>query len=344
MEDAKYLDLIAKYLSGNLDGPDREVLFGWVAESDDNRKFFDEMIQLWSVSGAAEEKPYEADVAAAWEVVEKKLSPVAGNAGSPSAKIVRLSNWGRMLRYAAVILLLLAAGYWWFGDKLNGNSGVVETGRGERTEVTLPDGSIIWLNENTRLVYDPAFEQREVRMEGEAFFDVERLEDRPFTILSGDTRTVVLGTSFNVRAYPGEDRVEVTVRTGQVRLEEQTAAAPDAILLEAGESGVYDRKNEKLEEVDRQISNADSWKTRTLDFNEQNMAQVIPALERYFGLEVEVENEDLYRCPFYGTYPDPDFDSLVVWINEANLEGVLRIEKVQDGLYRMQGRGCPENE
>ena len=105
MEDAKYLDLIAKYLSGNITVPERQMLFAWLESDEANEKFFDQMIQLWSISAEYDDEPFEADVEQAWGRMEGRLSdvrregplPIQGSADGergvgPSGKVVRLSK------------------------------------------------------------------------------------------------------------------------------------------------------------------------------------------------------------------------------------------------------------
>lgn len=343
MGDAKYLDLIAKYLSGNINEVERSDLLSWAAASEANKLFFDEMIQLWSISADYEEE-FETDVDAAWIKLDQKLSvqeKPAPNLENKEAKVVPLRP-GRWLLRAAAVLLLLAAGYWWwngpglFQDPMI----VVETISADRQEHQLPDGSIVWLNENTRLSYDRRFKTRDVQLEGEAFFDVERIEDSPFAILSGDTRTTVLGTSFNVRAYPDEEQVEVTVETGKVRLEEkveETTSTEKEVVLEAGKAGLYIKETSELKVVEEKDPNALAWKTRRLVFENESLNEVIKVLERYFGTEIEVSNRKIYNCSWTANLDkDPKLEE-VLEIAAFNMD--MEIVPTEKG-YLIKGEGC----
>lgn len=345
MEEAKYLDLMAKYLSGNLTGPEKEHLFAWVEGSDANRKFFEELIQLWSISSGYETGPFEADVAKAWKRIEGRLEERPGfhlnmtgaDAGTPSAKMIPLSNFWRLQRIAAVVLLVVLAAWWLWSDPAGWRNVEIRTAHGERRQVELPDGSRVWLNERTTLAYRWPFRERRVTLSGEAFFEVERMVTRPFVIQSGEAMTTVLGTSFNMRAYAGERQVEVTVKTGRVRLEDSRKAEAK-VDIDAGSTGVLDRETQQAKAMGPETVNAFAWKTRILNFENLPLREVIPAMERYFGIRISVANEDIYHCTFLGTYPDPDLKDLLNALDFA-LEDV-QIETQNDSTYLFLGKGC----
>ncbi len=343
MEDAKYLDLMAKYLSGNLTGQERAELFAWVEANAGNRKFFEEMIHLWSISKEYEEEPFDTDVETAWEQVNRRLSDrseeESSSGAAPSAKVLRLSKGRRWFRYAAVILLLVAAAAWAWVDPLGWRLTTIATTGGELRELILPDGSEVSLNEETTIAYRWPFWQRQVNLTGEAFFEVQRRENSPFTIQSGGATTTVLGTSFNVRAYPAENKVEVAVKTGTVRLQDRDEPE-EKVVLEAGNAGVYLENAREVIKFDTQTGNADAWKTRELNFYDAPLREVLQTLQRYYKVEIEVENETILQCPTFvwNSGPNPQLEETLA-ILETYLEDG-RFEKVGEGAYILRGEGC----
>jgi len=345
MDDATYMDLISKYLSGNASIAEKEELMAWVERDPANRAFLEEMIELWSIADHYEEH-FATDTPQAWQTLDKRLfgdeiatqtEPIASNEKT-SAKIVRLSINKTILRVAAVILLAIVGGIWWFGGLTGGKAQmvIVQTAAEERQQLELPDGSTIWLNENTRLSYDEAFDERIVNLEGEAFFDVSEQAGKSFTIFSEGATTRVLGTSFNVRAYPNEPRVEVTVATGRVALRKADNVAEE-VVLEKGASGIYDKAAEETAVIETTISNADAWKQQRLDFQDTPMRDVIPALERYFDIEMNVTNERILNCPVTGAFDRPDIENIIGILEFAvNVE----IEKQDSSRYLIEGTGC----
>jgi transmembrane sensor len=337
MEDVRYLDLIGKHLSGNIAPEEEAELMRRRDQSDADRKFFDEMIRLWSISADYDEN-FDADIPAAWMSLEHKLAAKEqSRKGGGGAAVIQLSPRAWIMRAAAAILLLVAVGYWWYGQFSVGNQLVAfQTGQGEKLEVELPDGSRVWLNETTRISYLQAFREREVELEGEAFFEVEKMDGKQFAINSGETRTIVLGTSFNVRAYPAEAKVEVTVETGVVRLEKE-AGTPQEAVLEAGNSGVYDKESREITVNENKIPNAASWKTRRLAFDNILMKDVVTVLQRFYGIDLQTENPKILNCHFkLDPAEAPELETML-GIMEYSMD--LEIEKKGE-TYVMSGNGC----
>lgn len=334
MENTKYMDFIGRYLSGDIGAGEKAELMAWVEADSANKAFFDEMIRLWSVSGEYEEQPFAADAETAWAAFEKKFEqrfPRHGEIKAPEARLVKMRPLRSALRYAAMIALLLAAGYWLFFPKDAGaRMASVQTMAGEQREVTLPDGSTVVLNENSELAYAESFKKRRVRLSGEAFFEVSKLKGQPFTIDAEGATTTVLGTSFNVRAYPAESKVEVSVNTGKVALQKSEDKSKE-LILEAGEAGIYNKKTEEVEEA--AVSNADFWKTSRLEFDSVPLSLVLPALERHFNTRIEVANPKLLKCTFNGDYAKPELKDIL-----KAIEFTMFLEvKQQDETYVLYG-------
>ena len=230
----------------------------------------------------------------------------------------------------------MAGAIWWANRQPEQAQLVdVQTYNQEKKQVTLPDSSHVWLNENSRLTYDPRFEQRHVSLEGEAFFEVQRLVERPFEIVSGDATTTVLGTSFNVRAYAAEDKIEVTVKTGKVALA-VTKSKESTVILTPGETGVFNKKEEKVEVATREMENADAWKTEKLSFDDEKMAQVIAALERYFDVNIAVSDPALLECPYTSSFDQPDLHAILTVIGSTI---GFEFSKTEE-RYLLTGKGC----
>ncbi|MCB9273431.1 MAG: FecR domain-containing protein [Lewinellaceae bacterium] len=327
------MDLIGRYLSGGITAAEKAELMAWVEENGANRKFFDEMIQLWGMSSQYEDEPFETNVNAAWQNLETRLKDSVA-APAAGARLRRLGQTRILLRYAAAIAALLIAGYWAL-SRYNTAPGVqmveTRTSAGEQRELSLPDGSRVLLNENTRLAYAEPFEQRLVQLSGEAFFEVEKMNGKPFAIEAEGTTTTVLGTSFNVRAYPQEGQVEVSVSTGKVALQ-QTGEAENKVLLEPGESGVYSKKEATVQEVS--ISNADAWKAQRLRFDGASLEEVVQAVERYFHTDIEVATPELLNCHFKGDFVQPE--NLEVVLEAIAFTMDLQLEQ-KDGAYLLSG-------
>lgn len=343
MENTLYTDLIAKYLSGNIEATEREALWAWVEADVGNQKFFDQMVELWGMSADYEEASFVTDTQLAWSKVESSLfrgateAPIIEMQPKPSNKIVRLSIKSVQWAAAAVILLAISAVLRLYNQPNENQSIVYSTGANEHQQYALPDGSKIWLNENTRLSFNKNFEERIVQLEGEAFFEVKHLENgTPFTIRSGTASTTVLGTTFNVRAYPNEDQVEVTVKTGEVALSDAKNVAKKELLI-AGKTGVYNKKTTEVVVVEKPLENVDAWKTKQLEFDQTPMSEVVETLERFYNVKIDVENPAILKCPVNMGKDSPSWSQIV---KTLEFSMPVKVEKIDRNVYIIKGTGC----
>jgi ferric-dicitrate binding protein FerR (iron transport regulator) len=338
----KFSELIGKHLAGETTQAEQQDLFTWLEAEESNRKFFEELEQVWAQTADAATTPFDVDMDAAWSKIDLAThSPnLQTQLPNPHAgRVAPLSKFIRRWSIAAAILVALGIGLWWLTKTPDESQLIVfQTVKGEKREIILPDSSQVWLNENSSLTYDSHFEKRQVTLVGEAFFQVERLETSPFEISSGETKTTVLGTSFNVRAYPAEDKIEVTVESGKVAFE-ATNHKKSPVLLEAGASGVFNKKEKMVRVEEKKIINANAWKTKRLVFDEALLKDVFESLERYFDVKIEVSNPLILECHYSTTFNQPDLESIL-----AVISSTFGLEVSQTGgKYALSGKGCLPN-
>ncbi|CAA9310566.1 MAG: Putative anti-sigma factor [uncultured Cytophagales bacterium] len=314
--------LVAAYLAGECTGAEKNAVETWRAASAGNAQAFERYRLLWEASRGREED-FEPDMQRAWQ----RLNPAP-----VLAKTHRKPGWFAWPgRVAAALLagLLLAAGVYTYRLVREPAVAWVEkhTRPGEQRRLPLADGSVVWLNAGSRLRYPAAFTrpQREVFLEGEAFFEVARNEKKPFLIHAGGSTTRVLGTSFSVRSYAREPAVAVVVVTGKVAF--SAGQTGQTVTLTPGEQGILRKKGNRLRERVHGDPNLLAWKTGTLTFRDAPLGQVLPTLEGYFGVRVRAAHPDLLNCRFTGVFRKP------------TLEEVLRVFAVGgDIAYRREGK------
>ena len=172
---------------------------------------------------------------------------------------------------------------------------------GEKREIQLPDGTRVYLNSESSLVFPDHFtdNNRTVMLKGEAFFEVVKDEKRPFTVTSQNLLITVLGTSFNVMAYPTEDEKQVWVNTGKVRVENNRNGENDldfnSVLLVPNEGVVYNTRTTSFEKREMDIHDRIAWKDGWLIFEKTELHKVISSLERWYGVEIEIKSEELKK-------------------------------------------------
>lgn len=167
----------------------------------------------------------------------------------------------------------------------------------EKKVITLSDGSKVWLNGSSRIEYPQQFDPqlpREVTLIGEAFFEVERASKWPFVVKTGNITTKVLGTSFNVKAYPGMDQVVVGVKSGKVKVtkQEKTIAIlePNQELSVAVSEEVLNRKERILED-----KTAGNWKNGYLEYEDEPIKDILLDLERVYQTHVQLDVEEMEK-------------------------------------------------
>ena len=154
----------------------------------------------------------------------------------------------------------------------------MSTPRSGQYQLTLPDGSVIWLNAESSITYPTAFSgnERKVSITGEVYFEVIKDKSKPFKVTAGDQQIEVLGTHFNINAYQDEDHVKTSLLEGSVKVNQQILKPGEAF-----QNGKVSKTN-----VDQDVA----WKNGIFNFNNQSLAQVMRQLARWYNLEVVYPN------------------------------------------------------
>jgi transmembrane sensor len=332
-----YLNLIVKHLRAETSAFEENLLKEWLNESEQNRTTYQETEFLWKAGKTG--LHHTPDVENAWRKVKAKTQ--LGNATSESysagGKVRPMYDAWTYLKVAASLLLFIGVGYMartlWMGtDKL------VQLSSGDqKKEVFLPDSSRVWLNKNTTLTYSENYNEkdRNVTLEGEAFFEVKKDKEKPFIVSGKVSRTQVLGTSFNVRSLKNEASDEIKVIEGKVSFAYMKEQKQEEVLLLAGDKAVT-QENGKIEKTKIQDENFLSWQSDKLAFDNTPLQEVVTDLENYFNVPVIIQNPDLHTCKFTGTFTKPQIEEIMKVLSVSiNLS-----YSKKDKAYLLTGKGC----
>lgn len=293
-------ELIVKYLNKETNSSENLEVELWLSQSDKNRmkmESFRKMLE--SVNNFYTLKSFDSNVA--WKNVHSKIY-------KSQLKIVqhkkeRKEIFAEFYKYAAIIvvaIVLSGVGYYvGFRKQMPAfYSEIVAAEKQVLTEYVLPDGSSVALNINSKLEFPKQFASdiREVTIVGEAFFNVKPNPEKPFIINAGNTQVKVLGTSFNVCAYPETETVEVIVATGKVQVSQKKKdllAQNSEVFLTPGEKGTLFNESNVLEKSVNTNVNFLAWKTNDLVFNETPLNEVIRCLEKVYHIEIQLSEKDL---------------------------------------------------
>ena len=250
---------------------------------------------------AYEQAPEKADATfAAIMAAERPLQAVPQREQEAGPFIGR--HW---LRYAAVVLVVIGSGLgaWYYYSRAGAKTPAIvaakpaaqKTTPAEHRYIVLADGSKVLLNSGSHLSYPPVFKgrSREVYLVGEAYFDIRHDAKKPFIVYAGKVKTVVLGTAFDIKAFPGQENVVVTVTRGKVRVENGRRTLG---ILTHDEQLTVD---ERIEQPAKQLVKTEevmNWKAEDVLFDDTPVSEAVAELEKRFGISIRLENPDLGNC------------------------------------------------
>jgi len=207
------------------------------------------------------------------------------------------------------------------------------------TKVTLPDGSDVWLNHSSTLKYPALFKgkSRTVELSGEGFFVVTKNPKTPFVVKTGGIEVLALGTTFNILAYPDEDKVETSLIEGIVNLQRlnQSGKIVSLAKMKPTDLVTYHKDNAGVSTRTITDDRYFSWKEGKLIFNEEPMGEVVKKLSRWFNVEFQIKDPKLLDLTFTGTFSNetlPQVMELFAMISPVNYSISNRNEK-SDGTF-----------
>ena len=308
-------ELVSKHLNNEINSHEKSEVKDWLNQSDKNQEELEHIKSMLKKTDTY----YQAgkfDSSIAWKNVHKQISPT--KVKSIQLKKRRKEVIAQFYKYAAIVvvaLLLGSVGYFiGFRNQVPAiYNEIIAADDQVLKEYVLPDGSLVALNSNSTLQFPKKFKGdiREVTIIGEAFFDVKPNPDKPFVINAGDAQVKVLGTSFNVCAYPGTETIEVIVETGKVQVvhkNEEQININQEVFLTPGEKGTLFVENNLLEKSVNTDPNFLSWKTQDLIFNKVPLNEVVRCLEKTYHIEIDITEPELNDLLYEGHFDQKPVD------------------------------------
>ncbi|MGQ1947301.1 FecR family protein [Geofilum sp. OHC36d9] len=199
---------------------------------------------------------------------------------------------------------------------------------GIRSEISLPDGSVVWLNSESTISYKVPFvggKQREVKLTGEAFFKVKKNEQMPFQVASGSVSVTVLGTQFNCKAFPEDTTIEVVLAEGSIKLNSLGFKTGKEFIMKPGERAVVDKmRNETIistEDIEKYIG----WHENKLILDECPMPEIARRLERWFGVDVKITDPKIMDYKISSTFENESLSQILEMLEIAS---PIKVEQI----------------
>jgi len=320
----------------------------WLEESEENKEQFSTLILLWDKTGASK-TPETPDKEIMWRKIVSTLSKKTSPSLSLNSKRSSLHfnfekdepkepdtlrNYHKSfdyiwLRLAAIVffsagLIYFINQYQPFHNSISNfehkkelkeviKEYTLRTEKGERITFPLGDGSVVYLNADSKLIYPSTFADsfRHVELIGEAYFSVKPYKNRPFEVISGDAKILVTGTKFNVKNR--NDGISIVVAEGSVRT--STSVYEKVQTLRRGEMITYSQKNNNPKPVKADLSHYLAWRSDKLAFSHTPLVEVVEEIKRYYNLEAIFLKEKLKSKTLTGLFNTDSLDKIISIIN-----------------------------
>lgn len=287
-------DLIIKYLNRETTPEEKKQLLDWLKEDQANKKIFTEIRDIWLLSESTTISDNE--VQQAFHLFKQHTGVQKNKRGKQQS-----FSFLRIAASIAVLLICTLGGY--FGGK---KSTVTDTtknmlvmnqvimGNESKGSVTLPDGTIVWLNANTKITYPETFSKdiRKVELKGEAYFDVIPNAQAPFIVVSDQMEVNVIGTKFDIKNYPEQSNLETTLITGKV----QVRFSPDHefITLAPNQTISFDKQKDQYDIHQVEAKDYIIWTDDKLTFTNEPLSDILYKMEKWYNIRITyTDNVDL---------------------------------------------------
>lgn len=329
-------ELIVKHLQNDTTNNENRLIDSWIKESPLNKEIYDKIKTIWETS----EKitlPIQTDTNKLWKELENKIKSEQLTEKEYNLRLYGNSqksiSWLMWVFRAAALVLIGFSLYWvslMYNEKPLVEPVIPETvyyeavtRKGEKLTIKLADGSTVYMNAESKLVYPRYFEDdyKEVMLTGEAYFDVKSSAEQPFRVVTGSIINEVKGTTFNVKYR--KDFLEVVVTEGSVMMKNHTGS----LTLNKGEYGSFTEKNGFNNKKRAEISHFLAWKNNKLSFKSTPLSEAMDQVELYFNVNVTFTNDNAKHKKITGFFDAESLDEV--------LESV---ELAMDVSFRKKGR------
>jgi len=323
------LTLIARNLSGMADSVEINLLKEWVEGSADNKKYFEQVKNIWDAS----DKQIDPNTINTDEALKKVL-------GRIREIYPKRTIWYYWQKVAAVLILPLAIftllSIYKNSHKTSSSNEIlyneIYTAFGTRSSLRLADSTRVWLNSGSSLMYPNKFnnKNRTVFLKGEAYFEVESDVSRPFIVQTSTLRVEAASTKFNVFEYDSESKAEITLVTGKVSVKGNTPANSQLISdMNPGQHLEYNRQTGEKNLIDEDTYKYIAWKDGRMIFRNEPLGDVLGKIALIFNVDIELQGKQLNDYRYHATF------------QEESLEEILKLLKLTAPISYMEVKRKP---
>lgn len=280
----EYKPIAMRYFNGEATHEEEAMIDAFIKQGEEQASLFNQWMEEWEASIFSTPAPA---VDQAWQRLQETIDHADEEETSPAhtGRTVHMQWWHKAVAAAAIIVIIGCAAIWSFSGSTATQTYLCSAPAGSKTQVTLPDGSKVWLNGGSSLAYTNQFndDNRRVELHGEAYFEVQKHQGKPFTVHTQGYDVTVKGTKFNVSAYDDDPISTTTLMEGKVELsdgKQNLSLAPgDAVQL-----------NKATGQLQRHATDgfADGWRSGRLMYPDITLEQFVRVLSRQYNVNVHL--------------------------------------------------------
>jgi len=337
-EHFDYDELLASYFSGTLTRDEEKELESWKGTNEENQTVFKNAEKVWqSLNLLQEMRGY--DMPRALSNVHSKTELFSGHYQNGF-----LFYWQRIAAILLLPLLIGGAIYFIQAKYTSSNSVVwqtITTPLGVKSHLQLPDGTLVWVNSGTNLSYPSSFSdgKRNVKLQGEAFFDVAKDEKHPFIVDLGKINIQVVGTKFNASNYEGGRQTEVVLASGKVMLFEKYENKSRLVSeMVPGQQAIYLKGGNTISLKHVDTGKYISWIYGKLIFKDDPMDEVVLKLDRWFNVQIEIADPIIGGYIYTANFQNETIEQILSLIKRTSPVEYTIIpgKRLNDGSFEKQ--------
>lgn len=311
-ENYIHIELLDRFMRGMTSPEEEKRLLEWFRGAHSKEEMLAFYKRKWEeVSG----RELSAEVQGRMFHAVKTRMRAAEEASKEVKVISRKSVFRRWWSYAAVVVVCVSLG---IGSHLLTRhlsrealkEYVVSADKGQRASLILPDGTKVWLNSDTRIIYDTEYghKDRLVNLSGEAYFEVAKDQKNRFIVRTGGMEVEALGTVFNIKAYNEDKEWIATLFEGSIRAK----AGNQTATLSPDQHVRFDKESERLK-VERleNSSYARMWRENELAFRGETLGNIAVLLNRMYNVHIEFKSEKIKHYRFSGVIKNNSLENII---------------------------------
>jgi transmembrane sensor len=319
LSDKDVFKLLAKKLAGEISPLEDRALKDSIETSDESKSALNNAHHIWSTK-------YFSDIPAELISQKENNDKIWQAAFGSENKNYSKRKFGVFIRFAASFIVFLAASFLIFHTAEQPKPETAEittvqkqTLPGQKSSITLRDGTIVWLNSGSVISYKSDFNDslRIIHLKGQAFFEIFKDETKPFIVKCRDLEIEALGTSFDVNGYENS-LIQVSLLTGSVKLTlPSKEQEDDNLILNTGEYSVIGANNTFIEKGSFDPYEILAWKEGRLIFDGATIEEILPKLELWYGVKISNELTFNKQKPYSSTFVKENLDNILMNMGEV---------------------------